>query len=78
MLCHDSLNSVDLVKPFSKNSIVGSVYEQNSIVKNVRVDDWTAELAIIASNIEVSSYLVPPLNFVAQLKTSMNGLSYNV
>ena len=26
------------------------VYEQNSIVNNVSVDDWTAELAIIASN----------------------------
>ena len=26
------------------------VYEQNSIVNWVRVDDWTAELAIIASN----------------------------
>ena len=25
-------------------------YEQNSIVKNVGVDDWTAKLAIIASN----------------------------
>ena len=26
------------------------VYEQNSIVNSVRVDDWTAELAIIGSN----------------------------
>ena len=31
-------------------SIVGGLYEQNSVVKNVRVDDWTVELAIIASN----------------------------
>ena len=30
--------------------IVGGVCEQNSIMKNVRVDDWTAERAIIASN----------------------------
>ena len=29
--------------------IVGGVYEQNNIVKNVNVDDWTAELVIIAS-----------------------------
>ena len=33
------------------SSIVGVVYEQNSIVKNVLVDDWIAELAIIASNV---------------------------
>ena len=26
------------------------VYEQNSIVNSVHVDDWTVELAIIASN----------------------------
>ena len=32
------------------NLLLEDVYEQNSIVKNVRVDDWTAELAIIASN----------------------------
>ena len=25
------------------------VYEQNKIMNSVRVDDWTAELAIIAS-----------------------------
>ena len=31
--------------------IVGSVREQNRIVKNDCVDDWTAELATIASNI---------------------------
>ena len=30
--------------------IVGGVNEQNSIVKNVHVDDWTAERAIIASS----------------------------
>ena len=30
--------------------IVGGIYEQNSIVKNVHVDNWTAELAIIATN----------------------------
>ena len=30
--------------------IVGGVYEQNNIVKNVNVDDWTAERAIVASN----------------------------
>ena len=29
---------------------VGGSNEQNSIVKKVRVDDWTAERAIIASN----------------------------
>ena len=32
-------------------SIVGDVNEQNSIVKNVRTDDWAAELAIITSNV---------------------------
>ena len=26
------------------------VYEQNSLMNSVRVDDWTVELAIIASN----------------------------
>ena len=26
------------------------VYKQNSIVNSVRVDDWTAEWAVIASN----------------------------
>ena len=31
--------------------IVGGVYEQNSIMEKVRVDDWTAELALIASNV---------------------------
>ena len=31
-------------------SIVGSVYEKNSIVNSVRVDDWTAEWAVIPSN----------------------------
>ena len=30
---------------------VGGVIEQNSIVKNVRTDDWTAKRAIIASNV---------------------------
>ena len=30
--------------------IVGGVYVQNNIVKNVNVDDWTAERAIVASN----------------------------
>ena len=30
--------------------IVGGDCEQTSIVKNVRVDDWTAERAIIAGN----------------------------
>ena len=29
---------------------LGGVSEHNSIVKNVRADDWTAELAIITSN----------------------------
>ena len=32
-------------------SIVGCVYEQNNIVKNVPVEDWTAELVIIAINV---------------------------
>ena len=32
------------------SSIVGGINEQNSIVKNVCVDDWTAELAIIVSD----------------------------
>ena len=27
------------------------IYEQNSTVNSVCVDDWTAELAIIASNV---------------------------
>ena len=31
--------------------IVGGVNGQNSIVEDVRVDDWTAEGAIIASNV---------------------------
>ena len=31
------------------------VYEQKSKVNSIRVDDWTAELAIIASNI--SAYI---------------------
>ena len=30
--------------------IVGGICEPNSIVQNVRVDDWTAELVVIASN----------------------------
>ena len=30
--------------------VVQGFYEQNSIVKKIRVDDWTAELAIIAGN----------------------------
>ena len=30
--------------------MVGGVYEQSSIVKNVRADDCTVELVIIASN----------------------------
>ena len=30
--------------------IVGSVNEQNSIVKHICAHDWTAELAIIVSN----------------------------
>ena len=34
--------------------IVEAVYEQNSIIKNVRVDNWTAELAIIASNFVIN------------------------
>ena len=29
------------------SSIVGGVNEQNSIVKNVRTDNWKAELSII-------------------------------
>ena len=29
--------------------ILGDVFEQNSIVKGVREDDWTTALAIIAS-----------------------------
>ena len=33
------------------SNIVGSVNEENGIVKNVRVDDWTAVLAIIVSNV---------------------------
>ena len=33
-------------------SIVRDVNDQNSIMKNVRADDWTAELVIIASNDE--------------------------
>ena len=32
------------------SSIIGNVNEQNIIAKNVRLDDWTPELAIIASN----------------------------
>ena len=31
------------------SSIIGGVNEQNIILKNVRLDDWTPELAIIAS-----------------------------
>ena len=31
------------------SDIFGSVSEKNRIVKNVRADDWTAELEIIAS-----------------------------
>ena len=30
--------------------IVGGVYEQNSVVKNVRVDDWTAKRGITVGN----------------------------
>ena len=33
--------------------IVRGVYEQNSIVKNVHVNGWTTERAIIASNASV-------------------------
>ena len=33
------------------SSIVGCVNEQKSTVTNVRAYDWTAELAIIASNV---------------------------
>ena len=29
---------------------VGGVCEQNSIMKNVNVDDWTVKLAVIGSN----------------------------
>ena len=32
------------------SSIVGGINEQNSIVKNVCADDWTAKCAIIASD----------------------------
>ena len=32
------------------SSIVGGINEQNSIVKNVCADDWTAKLAITASD----------------------------
>ena len=44
--------------------IVGGIYEQNGVVKNVSVDDWTTERTIIASNefvnsdsMETTSYL---------------------
>ena len=33
------------------SSIVGGVYEQNSTVKKICADDWTAERTIIASNV---------------------------
>ena len=33
------------------SSNVGGVNEEKSIVKNVHADDWTAELATIASNV---------------------------
>ena len=33
------------------SSIVGGVNEQNSIVNTVCVDNWTAELSTIASNV---------------------------
>ena len=39
-------NELDCIKHF------GGVYEQNSTVDSVRVDDWTAELAIIASDVK--------------------------
>ena len=37
------------------------VYEQNNIVNSVRVDDWTAELTIIANNDlgDLLPYLLP-------------------
>ena len=31
---------------------IGGGYEQNNIVKNVRVNDWTSQLTITASNVE--------------------------
>ena len=36
---------------FTVPSIVEGVYEQNSIMSSVGVDDWTAERAIIASDV---------------------------
>ena len=36
---------------------VGCVYEQNNIVKHVRVDERTAELAIIASDDSINSMI---------------------
>ena len=44
-------------------SIVGGVYEQNSIVNSVHVDDWTVEWAIIASS---------DLNYKSYWKTATN------
>ena len=37
------------------------VYERNNIVNSVRVDDWTAELTIIANNDlgDLLPYLLP-------------------
>ena len=39
--------------------IVWGVYEQNSIVKKIPVDDWMAELAIIANNDAEKNYCGP-------------------
>ena len=39
--------------------IVGGVYEQNNIMKNVNVDDWTAERAIVAINDGSTDHKLP-------------------
>ena len=45
-------------------SSIDGVYEQNSIVNSVRVDCWTAELAVTASN-EIGASLLAMIALLA-------------
>ena len=49
--------------------IVGGVYEQIALWRNVHVYDWTAELEIIASNVSCSSLRNPLLLILPILPT---------
>ena len=62
------------------SSIVGGVNEQNNIVNSVRAADWTAERAIIVSNVNGSKsnekeivlaliLPVPKVKFIPTVKT---------